>query len=107
MLRATPSNQEVWPFFSLQFCFTIKSFHSKIEFMEDTIVAIASAAGEGGIGIIRISGEKSKDILRDIFVPILHKKEDEKSLGEEKNKDVDKNEINTFDDINYTGMSDQ
>ena len=100
MLRATPSNQEVWPFFSLQFCFTINSFHSKIEFMEDTIVAIASAAGEGGIGIIRISGEKSKDILRDIFVPILHKKEDEKSLGEEKNKDVDKNEINTFDDIN-------
>ena len=37
--------------------------------MEDTIVAIASPAGEGGIGIIRISGEKSKDILRNIFMP--------------------------------------
>lgn len=36
--------------------------------MEDTIVAIATAFGEGSIGIIRISGEKSKDILDDIFV---------------------------------------
>lgn len=35
--------------------------------MEDTIAAIATAYGEGGIGIIRISGEKSLDILRDLF----------------------------------------
>ena len=35
--------------------------------MEDTIAAIATAYGEGGIGIIRISGEKSLDILNDIF----------------------------------------
>lgn len=35
--------------------------------MEDTIAAVATAYGEGGIGIIRISGEKSLDILRDIF----------------------------------------
>ena len=35
--------------------------------MEDTIAAGATAYGEGGIGIIRISGEKSLDILRDIF----------------------------------------
>lgn len=38
--------------------------------MEDTIAAIATAPGEGGIGIIRISGEDSKTILDRIFVPI-------------------------------------
>lgn len=37
--------------------------------MEDTIAAVATAPGEGGIGIIRISGEKSKEILSRIFVP--------------------------------------
>ena len=36
--------------------------------MEDTIAAIATAYGEGGIGIIRISGDKSKEILDKIFV---------------------------------------
>lgn len=35
--------------------------------MEDTIAAIATAYGEGGIGIIRISGEDSREILRKIF----------------------------------------
>lgn len=35
--------------------------------MEDTIAAVATAYGEGGIGIIRISGERSLEILRDIF----------------------------------------
>lgn len=35
--------------------------------MEDTIAAVATAYGEGGIGIIRISGEKALDILEDIF----------------------------------------
>ena len=37
--------------------------------MEDTIAAVATAPGEGGIGIIRISGEKSKEILDKVFVP--------------------------------------
>jgi tRNA modification GTPase len=37
--------------------------------MEDTIAAIATAYGEGGIGIIRLSGEKSKQILDMIFIP--------------------------------------
>ncbi len=36
--------------------------------MEDTIAAIATAYGEGGIGIIRISGDKAKDILDQIFM---------------------------------------
>ena len=35
--------------------------------MEDTIAAIATAPGEGGIGIIRISGERAYEILRAVF----------------------------------------
>ena len=38
--------------------------------MEDTIAAIATAPGEGGIGIVRISGEKSREILEDIFTRV-------------------------------------
>ncbi len=37
--------------------------------MEDTIAAVATAYGEGGIGIIRISGEKSHYILKNVFIP--------------------------------------
>jgi tRNA modification GTPase len=37
--------------------------------MEDTVAAIATAFGEGGIGIVRISGTKAKDILQKLFVP--------------------------------------
>ena len=44
--------------------------------MEDTIAAIATAPGEGGIGVVRISGEKSKEILEKIFL----KKNSEKDL---------------------------
>lgn len=36
---------------------------------EDTIVAIATPPGTGGIGIIRISGAASRDILSKIFRP--------------------------------------
>lgn len=35
--------------------------------MEDTIAAIATALGEGGIGIVRISGEDALPILQKIF----------------------------------------
>ncbi len=35
--------------------------------MEDTIAAIATAYGEGGIGIIRISGDEALPILKEIF----------------------------------------
>lgn len=35
--------------------------------MEDTITAVATAYGEGGIGIIRISGEEALPILQEIF----------------------------------------
>lgn len=37
--------------------------------MEDTIAAIATAYGEGGIGIIRISGSDALPLLEEIFVP--------------------------------------
>lgn len=42
-------------------------------FKEDTIAAIATAPGEGGIGIVRISGELAGTILRSIFIPINRK----------------------------------
>lgn len=37
--------------------------------MEDTIAAIATAYGEGGIGIVRISGPDTLSILKKVFVP--------------------------------------
>lgn len=37
---------------------------------EDTIAAIATAAGEGGIGIVRISGPEALNILNKIFIPV-------------------------------------
>ena len=37
--------------------------------MEDTIAAISTAYGEGGIGIVRISGEEALPLLREVFVP--------------------------------------
>ncbi len=41
--------------------------------MEDTIAAIATAPGEGGIGIVRVSGEKSREILEKIFTRVKKK----------------------------------
>ncbi len=37
--------------------------------IEKTIAAIATAPGEAGIGIVRISGERSIDILKNVFKP--------------------------------------
>ncbi len=42
-------------------------------FIDDTIAAIATAPGEGGIGIIRISGEKSLQVAKSIFKSISGK----------------------------------
>ena len=36
----------------------------------DTIAAIATAAGTGGIGIIRISGPEALPLLHQLFVPL-------------------------------------
>ena len=42
-------------------------------FIDDTIAAIATAPGEGGIGIIRISGEKSLQVAENIFKSVTGK----------------------------------
>ena len=41
--------------------------------MFDTIAAISTPRGEGGIGIVRLSGSESLDILAKIFTPISGK----------------------------------
>ncbi|WP_300276734.1 tRNA uridine-5-carboxymethylaminomethyl(34) synthesis GTPase MnmE [Peptacetobacter sp.] len=43
-------------------------------FIDDTIAAIATAPGEGGIGIIRISGPKSLEVAENIFFSMSGKK---------------------------------
>ena len=35
--------------------------------MEETIAAVSTAYGEGGIGIVRMSGESAKDVLDSLF----------------------------------------
>ncbi len=45
----------------------------------DTIAAIATAQGAGGIGVIRISGPESYKILKEIFKPV--KKHEDKKHG--------------------------
>lgn len=42
---------------------------------EDTIAAVATAAGEGGIGIVRISGDDAFQILEKVFFPVSKKLE--------------------------------
>lgn len=48
----------------------------------DTIAAISTPIGEGGIGIVRISGDQSLDLLSKIFEPANHdiKKNDNNQL---------------------------
>ena len=41
----------------------------------DTIAAIATSFGEGGIGIVRISGEDAFNIANKIFVPFSKEKQ--------------------------------
>lgn len=56
--------------------------------MNETIAAISTAYGEGGIGIIRISGDLAEQILDQIFVPAflsladIHSENSEPSQGE-------------------------
>ena len=61
--------------------------------MEETIAAVATAYGEGGIGIIRISGENALDILNQVFVPFKQNKIKERRLTyghiKDKNETVD------------------
>ncbi len=54
---------------------------ASVEFMEDadTICAISTPAGEGGIGIVRVSGKKAHPIVQSIFKP-KNKKENFRPL---------------------------
>ena len=49
-------------------------------FIDDTIAAIATAPGEGGIGIIRISGSNSLQVAEEIFKSVSGKKISEYNL---------------------------
>ena len=39
-------------------------------FLDDTIAAVATAMGEGGIGIVRISGSEALPILGKVFCSV-------------------------------------
>lgn len=66
--------------------------------IDDTIAAIATPYGEGGIGIIRISGQNAKAILESIFVPAgKFAKMDNRKLTYGFVKDPEKNE--TIDEV--------
>ena len=47
---------------------------------EYTISAIATPVGQGGIGIVRLSGEKAVDIAQECFKPAAGGKEAGKSV---------------------------
>ncbi len=48
--------------------------------MEETIVAIATPPGEGGIGVLRISGEKAEMLLGQVFVSHRGKKPEPRQM---------------------------
>ena len=60
-------------FFTLNSSFLIHPNHHWTEYMFDrnseTIAAIATASGAGGIAIVRVSGGKAADILEKLFIP--------------------------------------
>ena len=67
---------------------------------DDTIAAIATPLGEGGIGIIRISGEKTLEILRKVFVSPSQKAEFFKHFKHEIDIDGKTNRQGTCDSEN-------
>lgn len=52
-------------------------------FIDDTIAAVATATGEAGIGIVRLSGEKSIEIIDKIF-----RSKEDKKLSEYKSRRI-------------------
>ena len=62
--------------------------------LEDTIAAISTATGEGGIGIVRLSGKESLKIANKIFVGLDKKKPTQfKSYSMHYGKIVDKHKL--------------
>lgn len=53
---------------------SMKSMKSGEHMSENTIAAIATANGIGGIGVIRVSGEQARNICDKIFVSVSDKK---------------------------------
>ncbi|MGI6721270.1 MAG: tRNA uridine-5-carboxymethylaminomethyl(34) synthesis GTPase MnmE [Anaerovoracaceae bacterium] len=49
--------------------------------MAETIAAISTAFGEGGIGIVKISGDEAERVLNRIFVPVSHMEERRLTYG--------------------------
>ena len=43
--------------------------------MAETIAAISTAPGEGGIGIVRVSGEQSLPLMMKMMANLLEKKD--------------------------------
>ncbi len=57
---------------------------------DDTIAAIATPVAEGGIGIIRISGDEALHILEKVFVPVRKTKSQACDVNKEGEKGSDK-----------------
>jgi tRNA modification GTPase len=71
--------------------------------LQDTIAAIATATGEGGIGIVRLSGKESLAIANKIFVGLDKKKPTQfKSFSMHYGKVVDSHKI--IDEVILTVM---
>ena len=51
--------------------------------MEKTIVAISTASGNGGIGIIRLSGKQTFEIINKIFKNVFDEDKIEQHLPKE------------------------
>ncbi len=71
--------------------------------LQDTIAAISTATGEGGIGIVRLSGKKSLAVANKIFVGLGKKKPTQfKSYSMHYGKIVDRQKI--IDEVILTVM---
>lgn len=62
-------------------------------FREETIAAVATAYGEGGIGIVRISGRRAKEIRDRIFIPFKKQSVVDRRLAYGLIKDPESGEI--------------
>ena len=70
--------------------------------MEETIAAIATAPGEGGIGIVRISGENAKEILDRIFTRVRKEYVKQKQNGAGEGSEGEKKDLFLPDAQNET-----
>ncbi|MCL1982238.1 MAG: tRNA uridine-5-carboxymethylaminomethyl(34) synthesis GTPase MnmE [Clostridiales bacterium] len=62
-------------------------------FREETIAAVATAYGEGGIGIVRISGCEARSILSKVFIPAKSRHLQNRKLTYGTVKDPDSGEM--------------